>query len=114
DQSREPAGCALASRDAQAAAAFHANRAARAVLSGIGPEHGNGVVGGGVRGRRARSGDPRISEARPLVHWKKSLAIFSIPRLVVGGKRRGFCRLPQRVATPGRLPSFEAWWQPYI
>src|SRR5688572_9074440 len=38
-----------------------------------------------------------------LLHRKKSpAALFSDGSLVSGGKKRRFCRLPRRVATPGR------------
>src|SRR6185436_11716323 len=39
--------------------------------------------------------------ATPLSIGKKSPAIFLLPRHARGGKKRGFCRPPRRVATPG-------------
>jgi hypothetical protein len=39
------------------------------------------------------------------MHWKKApAALFSDISFVAGGKKRGFCRLRGRVATPGRVP----------
>ena len=42
------------------------------------------------------------SDLTALFYWKKSpAAIFSRPYTGAGGKKRGFCRLPRRVAAPG-------------
>jgi hypothetical protein len=41
-----------------------------------------------------------------LMRKKSPAALFSDISFVTGGKKRGFCRLPRRVATP--VPAFYA------
>jgi hypothetical protein len=63
----------------------------------------------GVMAETIGSKEKKAGDCSPaLIYWKKSpAAIFSRPYAVAGGKKRGFCRLPWRVATPGAGDFFE-------